>query len=79
MSQDELVTLISENENTSDKSLINKKIKSLITRLAPDNSLEESYEIVLNYYKENRLTREYKIEQQGKTLIKRIDFHNEEL
>lgn len=71
---EELRSLISENENILDIKFIDKKIKSMIEYLVPESdSLEESYEIVLNYYKKNKLTKEYKMNKQIEMLIKRID------
>ena len=71
---EELRSLISENENILDIKFIDKKIKSMIEYLVPESdSLEESYEIVLNYYKKNKLTKEYKMNKQIEMLIKRVD------
>lgn len=71
---EELRSLISENENILDMKFIDKKIKSMMEYLVPESdSLEESYEIVLNYYKKNKLTKEYKMNKQIEMLIKRID------
>ena len=71
---EELRSLISENENILDIKFIDKKIKSMMEYLVPESdSLEESYEIVLNYYKKNKLTKEYKMNKQIEMLIKRVD------
>ena len=71
---EELRSLISENENILDMKFIDKKIKSMMEYLVPESdSLEESYEIVLNYYKKNKLTKEYKMNKQIEMLIKRVD------
>jgi predicted RNase H-like nuclease len=71
---EELRSLISENENILDMKFIDKKIKSMMEYLVPESdSLEESYEIVLNYYKKNKLSKEYKMNKQIEMLIKRVD------